>query len=118
MRPRHVLRVLVLLSILVSGKALAATNLISGTVSNSTTWSGTNLLTGTVVITNGVTVQIEPGARMLMNTAATLVVYGQLLANGTSNAPIVFTRATTTTNWSRIRFIQASMERSTRTRRT
>ncbi len=85
-----------------------ATNFITGTISNSTTWSGTNLLSGTVVVTNGVTVNIEPGTRMLMNTAATLVVYGQLLANGTSNAPIVFTRSTTATNWSRIRFVQAS----------
>ena len=108
MRPRLLLLAGLLSAILLVHNAFAATNFISGTISNSTTWSGTNLLTGTVVVTNGATVNIEPGTRLLMNTAATLVVYGQLLANGTSNAPIVFTRSTTTTNWSRIRFVQAS----------
>jgi parallel beta-helix repeat protein len=86
----------------------AQTNFISGVVSNSATWSGTNLLQGTVVITNGVTINIAPGAQMLMNTAATLIVRGRLLATGASNAPILFTRATASATWSRIHFIQAS----------
>jgi parallel beta-helix repeat protein len=86
----------------------AATNFVSGTISNDTTWSGTNWLSGTVVVTNGVTVSIAPGTQMLMNTSATLVVYGRLLADGTSNAPISFTRATTSATWSRIRFVRAT----------
>lgn len=94
--------------LLLANTGVAATNFISGTISNSTTWSGTNWLTGTVVITNGVTVTIEPGTQMLMNTSATLVVHGQLLADGTSAAPIAFTRSTASATWSRIRFNQAS----------
>lgn len=85
----------------------ATTNFVSGTIGNSVTLSGTNWLSGTVVITNGAVVTISPGARLLMNTNATLLVYGQLLAEGTSNAPITFTRATTTAPWSRIKFIRA-----------
>ena len=83
------------------------TNFISGNVTSSATWSGTNLLTGTVVIQPNVVVTIEPGARILMNTAAVLRVEGQLLANGSSNQPITITRSTTTTNWGRLFFVRA-----------
>ncbi len=91
--------------------AAASTNFISGNVSTSATWSGTNLLTGTVVIQSNVVVTIGPSARILMNTAAVLRVEGQLLANGTSNQPITFTRSTTTTNWGRILFVKAAPSR-------
>jgi hypothetical protein len=92
-------------------QASAATNFISGNVTASATWSGTNLLSGTVVIQSNVVVTIEPGVRILMNTAAVLRVEGQLLANGTSNQPITFTRSTTTTNWGRMMFVRAQPSR-------
>lgn len=92
-------------------QASATTNFISGNLSASVTWSGTNLLTGTVVIQSNVVATIEPGARILMNTAAVLRVEGQLLANGTSDDPITFTRSTTTTNWGRIIFARAQPSR-------
>ena len=82
--------------------AHGATNLITGSIIANATWSETNLLRGTVTIESNVTVTIAPGTRMLMNTNAVLMVRGQLLANGTSNAPILFTRATTTAPWNRI----------------
>jgi len=89
----------------------ASTNFISGNVSSSVTWTGTNLLTGTVLIQTNTIVTIEAGARLLMNTAAVLRVEGQLLANGTSNQPITFTRSTTTTNWGRLFFVRAEPSR-------
>lgn len=89
----------------------ATTNLISGDVTSSITWTGTNLLTGTVIIRSNAVVTIEAGARLLMNTAAVLRVEGQLLANGTSNQPITITRSTTTTNWGRIFFVKAAPSR-------
>jgi hypothetical protein len=89
----------------------AATNFINGNVTTSATWTGTNLLTGTVVIQSNVLITIEAGARILMNTAAVLRVEGQLLANGTSNQPITFTRSTTTTNWGRLFFVRAAPSR-------
>src|SRR5688572_12310024 len=89
----------------------ATTNFISGDVTANATWSGNNLLTGTVIIRPNVVVNVAPGARILMNTAAVLRVEGQLLADGTSNAPITFTRSTTTTNWGRILFVRAEPSR-------
>jgi hypothetical protein len=91
--------------------AAGATNFISGDVTGDATWSGTNLLSGTVIIRSNVVVTIEPGARLLMNTAAVLRVEGQLLANGASNQPIIFTRSTTTTNWGRLFFVRAAPSR-------
>ena len=87
------------------GTTLAAT--ISGTLTNDTTLTGTNTLVGTVVVTNGVVLTLEPGSRVLMSTGATLVVYGQLLANGTSNAPIYFTRQVAGQRWKQIKFVGA-----------
>jgi hypothetical protein len=87
------------------------TNFISGDVTSSATWSGTNQLTGTVIIRSNVVITVEPGARLLMNTAAALTVEGQLLANGTSNQPITITRAGTSGTWSRLMFIRAQPSR-------
>jgi len=92
-------------------QASASTNFISGNITASATWSGTNLLTGIVVIQSNVVVTIDPGARILMNAAAVLRIEGQLLANGTSNQPITFTRSTTTTNWGRLIFVRAQPSR-------
>lgn len=100
-----------LLVLLFVDAARAATNFLSGTVSNDITWSGTNWLSGTVVVANGVTVSIAPGTQMLMNTNATLLIYGRLLADGTSNAPVRFTRATTAARWSEMRFVEADDSR-------
>ena len=96
---------------LFAGKTFSATNFVSGEITSSTTWTGTNLLSGTVIIRSNATVTIEAGTRMLMNTAAVLRVEGQLLANGTSNAPITFTRSTTTTNWGRLLFVRSAPSR-------
>jgi len=96
---------------LLAAPVSASTNFISGDVTASAIWTGTNLLTGTVIIRPDAAVTIEPGARILMNTAAVLRVEGQLLANGTSNQPITFTRSTATTNWGRILFVKAAPSR-------
>lgn len=89
-------------ALLATPSALGDTNVISGIFSTNATWSGTNLVIGTVVITNGAVVTIAPGTRMLMNTGATVRVHSQLIADGESNAPITFTRATTAARWGRI----------------
>ena len=99
-----------LMGMLLSAGFAQATNIITGNITASTNWSGTNLLLGTVVIQSGVVVSISPGTRMLMSNAAVLTVRGQLLADGTSNAPILFTRATTTA-WGRILLDRAAPSR-------
>jgi hypothetical protein len=89
----------------------AATNILPTLITSDTTLSGTNLVQTTLVVTNGATLTLEPGTQMLMNTNATIVVYGQLLANGTSNQPISFTRATSAARWRQIRFVRAAQSR-------
>ena len=89
----------------------AATNIVPTLITSDTTLAGTNLVQTTVVVTNGAVLTLEPGTQMLMNTNATIVVYGQLLANGTSNQPITFTRATTAARWRQIRFVRAAQSR-------
>lgn len=89
----------------------AATNIVPALITADMTLSGTNLVQSTVVVTNGAVLTIEPGTQMLMNTNARIVVYGQLLANGTTNQPIAFTRATTAARWRQIRFVRAADSR-------
>src|SRR5687768_1437103 len=100
-----------LLCLLHAWHGWAQTNVVSGTLMTNTVLSGTNLILGTVVVTNGVVLTIAPGTQMLMNTNATVVIYGQLLANGTTTEPINITRATTAARWSRFRFVRAEPSR-------
>jgi hypothetical protein len=103
------LRLLAVFALVISNvtSVRSATNNISGQITENATWSGTNLLSGTVTIQTNVVVTIEPGTQMLMSSAARLVVYGQLLADGESNAPIRFTRAGTSGTWGRLMFVHA-----------
>ena len=92
-------------------QASAATNFISGTVTASATWSGVNILSEGTLIPSNVVVTIEPGAQLLMELAAGLIIQGQLLANGTSNQPITITRLGTSGTWSGIYFVRAQPSR-------
>jgi hypothetical protein len=88
-----------------------ATNVVTGILTNHATWSGTNLVQGTVTVTNGVVLTLTPGARVLMNTGATLVVRGQLQALGTASEPIYFTRRVAGQRWKQIVFAAAQPSR-------
>lgn len=78
---------------------------VSGTVRGSTTWSaaaGPYLVTGDLTIAAGATLQIEPGTSVYLGSGVSLTVAngGRLLAEGTAEAPIRFTRApTASTSW-------------------
>ena len=76
-----------------------------------TTWSGTYIIEDTVVVPAGIVLNIEPGTVVLMKDAAKLVVYGQLLAEGTESEPIYFTRFEKGTTWKHIMFIDAADSR-------
>ena len=88
-----------------------AANEISGSLTADTTWSGVVLLAGTVIVPAGLAVTIDPGTYVLMRSGATLRVEGQLLANGTENAPIHFTHYGNGTTWERLMFVQAEDSR-------
>ena len=71
---------------------------LSGTLSTDTTLLasiGSYLVSGTLTVPNGVTLTIEPGVTLQFNPGQSLIIAngGRLLAEGTSNAPVHFTRA-------------------------
>jgi hypothetical protein len=77
---------------------------LSGTLSADTTLhalSGPYTVSGSVTVPNGVNLTIEPGVTLNFNPGQSLIVAdgGRLLAEGTSNAPIHFTRAGTSGYW-------------------
>ncbi len=67
-------------------------------------WAASNspiLLTTNVTIPNNTTLLIEPGVTVRLNGGVDITVAngGRLLAEGTSNAPILFTRSGASGNW-------------------
>ena len=70
---------------------------IGGMIGTNTTWSATNgpyVLSGSVVVGNGVTLTIQPGTSVYLRPTVDLVITNgaRLLAEGTAEAPIRFTR--------------------------
>jgi hypothetical protein len=110
------MKTLLFFSIIASSAVIAQTS-VSGGIYNNTTWNlagSPYLVTGSIVVFPNRTLTIEPGVEVIVtadNTFNTgnfiyLEVRGSLVANGTSNAPIVFTSTDTTTgfyNWEGIR---------------
>jgi len=68
---------------------------VSGTLAVDTTWTSSNspyvLNGGNVVVTDGVTLTIEPGVTVMLGEQTSLLVYGGLYAMGWVTAPITFT---------------------------
>ncbi len=76
----------------------APTVTVSTSITNNTTWTANNvyLLQGQIYVKNGATLTIEPGTTILGDKAVAgsglFITQGsKLIANGTENAPIVFT---------------------------
>ena len=86
---------------------IPATNNVTGELTEDTTWEGACVLEDTVVVPAGVILKIEPGTMVLMKDEARLVVYGQLLAEGTETNPIYFTHQSEGVKWKQIMFIEA-----------
>ncbi|MCY2994691.1 MAG: SBBP repeat-containing protein [Planctomycetota bacterium] len=67
----------------------------SGTLGGNETWSGTvvNVINQTIVVPNGLTLTIQPGAIVKLDVGAGIVVQpgGHLIADGTVAQPIIFT---------------------------
>jgi len=90
---------------------IAYSDEISGELIRDTTWSGLCVIEGAVIVPSGIILKIEPGTVVLMKHAGSLVVYGQLLADGTENAPIRFTRYDDGVTWKQIMFVRAEDSR-------
>ncbi len=88
-----------------------AANHVSGELAGDTTWSGAVIVEATVVVPDGNVLSIEPGTVVLMKDANSLIVHGQLLANGTESEPIRLTHYGDGTAWKQIMFVEAADSR-------
>ena len=90
---------------------ITAANHVAGELIGDMTWSGAYIIEDSVAVPAGMVLKIEPGTMVLMKDAAELVVYGQLLAEGTEAEPIHFTRYGDGTSWKQIMFAGAADSR-------
>jgi len=84
---------------------------VGGELTGSVTWTkepSPYLITQTVGVKPGVTLTIEPGTEILFTSEQSLAVEGKLLANGTEEEPILFTRYKDGESWGSLIFDQAS----------
>jgi hypothetical protein len=88
-----------------------AANHVAGDLTENATWTGAVLVEDTVTVASGAVLHIEPGTVVLMEDAVSLLVYGQLLAEGTEDEPIHFTHYGDGTTWRQIMLIEAADSR-------
>lgn len=77
------------------------------TICQSTNWIAANspyVISGFLNVASGATLTIEPGVTVLFNQGAGMEIDGRLIAEGTSENRIVFTRNTGATSWSQLIF--------------
>jgi hypothetical protein len=90
------------------------TNGVGGLMAIDTTWYATNrfyTVTSSITVLSNVTLTIEPGVTVWSRRGCGITVYGRLLADGTTDQPITFTRYPTDLNWERILFVKAADSR-------
>jgi hypothetical protein len=78
-----------------------------GTITVDTTWTvagGPYILSNNVTVASGVTLTLEPGVIVRFNQGLGMTVQGRLLAEGTAENPIVFTRNAGAATWDQILF--------------
>jgi hypothetical protein len=86
-------------------------NHLMGQVRDNPTLSGAYIVDQTVTIPAGTLLKIEPGTVVLMKTGASIIVAGQLLAQGTEDRPIRFTHLGDGTTWKQLMFVEAADSR-------
>ena len=101
-------RFIQIISGLVAFSTVYATD-VSGTISSNTTWSLANspyVVTGNILVASGVTLTIEAGVTVKVNSDLYIKVEGTLTAVGTSSAYITFESSASTqakSDWDGIR---------------
>ena len=78
---------------------------LGGEVAQETVWSADPspyIVEETVVVQPGAILRIEPGTKLFLRNSASLVIFGQLLAEGTEESPITFTHFGEGTTWGSI----------------
>jgi parallel beta-helix repeat protein len=88
-----------------------AANHMTGVMDVNATCSGAYVIEGTLTVPAGRVLMIEPGTWVLMKNGARITVSGQLLANGSQDSPIRFTRYSDGVTWKEIMFADANDSR-------
>jgi len=81
-----------------------------GELTENTIWSGSIIVEETVIVPAGLVLTIEPGTIVSMKNSIRIIVYGQLLSEGTEAQPVRFTRYEDDL-WKQIMFIEAQDSR-------
>ena len=84
---------------------------VADTLSGNITWTSQPspyIVSRTVVVAPGSTLTIEPGTEVLLGSGQSIIVEGELIANGTEESPIVFTRYRDEESWGSLAFDSAS----------
>jgi len=84
---------------------------VGGEISGTTTWTrepSPYVIKESVVVNPGVSLTIEPGTEVMLAGGQSLVILGELLANGTEEDPIIFTRYRNGDSWGSLIFDGAS----------
>jgi hypothetical protein len=83
----------------------------SGTLAGDTTWSGAVVVDSPLTVPAGRVLTIAAGTEVLLRSGASILVSGQLLADGTELEPVHFTHHGDGTTWERIHFSAAADSR-------
>jgi parallel beta-helix repeat protein len=90
---------------------LPLANHLTGEQKEDVTLSDAWIVEGRMTMPAGKVLKIEPGTVVLMNKGASIVVAGQLWAEGTENQPIRFTHLGDGTTWKQLMFVEAADSR-------
>jgi hypothetical protein len=83
-------------------------NHLTGELAGDATLSRAWMVDQTVTVPTGRVLTVLPGTIVLMKAGASIVVEGQLLAEGTQKQPILFTHCGDGTTWKQIMFVEAA----------
>jgi hypothetical protein len=86
-------------------------NHITGELKENVTLSDAWIVEGKMTVSVGKVLKVEPGTVVLLNKGASIVVAGQLLAEGTAAKPIRFTHLGDGTTWKQLLFVEAADSR-------
>ena len=95
----------------VDAAAVPPENHLAGELTADTVLSGAWLLDETVTVPQGVVLTVEAGTTVFLEDGVSLIVYGQLLARGTAEQPIRWTRSEARVRWKQILFVEAADSR-------
>ncbi|MBN1183361.1 MAG: right-handed parallel beta-helix repeat-containing protein [Bacteroidales bacterium] len=90
-----------------STTSLKYPTLLSNNITSSMTIRGDIGISNSITVSSGVTLSIAAGASIKVKPGKSLTINGKLVANGTSNKPIVFESMDASSSWNGIQMVNA-----------